>query len=361
MRRSCGAYPVVGFFRIRHLRTVSTPLTTSNSGRSQSPATGSPEVTVVIPTRSRWTLLSTNALPAALRQEDVDLEVVVVDDGSVDETPAKLAELADPRLRVVRFETSQGVARARNAGVVAANGMWVAFLDDDDIWSPRKLRTQLDTGSRPDISFVYAAAAAVDESRFCLYTLPPPDPDELKTGLLSRNIMWGGCSNVVARTDLVRELGGFDEKLFQLCDWDLWIRLAQAGRGAASDEVLVGCLHHSQNMLLTSAPDVFEEFDYLVSKHRTLTQALGVDLDRALFIRWVAVGHRRAGRRLQAVRLYLRGVRGEHDLGNIPRALAALFGERWVNYARALRSAVKRPAASVEVIRAEPSWLALYR
>ena len=64
--------------------------------------TSRPDVTVVIPTRNRWTLLASAALPAALGQEDVDVEVVVVDDGSSDETPERLAELTDPRLRVVR-------------------------------------------------------------------------------------------------------------------------------------------------------------------------------------------------------------------------------------------------------------------
>ena len=81
-----------------------------------------PDVSVVIPTRSRWHLLSGAALPSALEQEDVELEVIVVDDGSEDETPARLRELADPRLVVIRHETSRGVAVARNAGISAARG-----------------------------------------------------------------------------------------------------------------------------------------------------------------------------------------------------------------------------------------------
>src|SRR5919109_858912 len=99
-----------------------------------------PDVTVVIPTKDRWDLLSTAALPSALGQEDVDLEVVVVDDGSTDETPDHVVGLRDPRLRIVRHDRSLGVAQARNAGIRAANSDWIAFLDDDDVWAPRKLR-----------------------------------------------------------------------------------------------------------------------------------------------------------------------------------------------------------------------------
>ena len=113
------------------------------------PADGSerPVVSVVIPTADRWPLLSTCALRSALGQHDVEHEVIVVDDGSSDETPRRLEELGDPRLRILRHATRQGVSQARNTAIEAARGEWIAFLDDDDLWSPRKLRVQLDLGA----------------------------------------------------------------------------------------------------------------------------------------------------------------------------------------------------------------------
>ena len=81
-----------------------------------------PEVSVVIPTRDRWSLLPSHALPSALCQEDVELEVVVVDDGSTDGTAAGLALVNDPRLRVLRHDTPRGVAGARNAGLSTVRG-----------------------------------------------------------------------------------------------------------------------------------------------------------------------------------------------------------------------------------------------
>ena len=232
-----------------------------------------PEVSVVVPTRSRWHLLSTAALPSALEQEDVELEVIVVDDGSGDETPARLAELDDSRLTVVRHESSRGVSVARNAGIEAARGRWVSFLDDDDLWSPRKLREQIDSAETAHAVFAYSAGGGLDASRSFLFAVAPPDPTTVTRELLRWNVIWCGCSNVLARADVVRELGGFDEQLVQLADWDLWIRLALAGPAAATSDILVGYVMHDESMLLTDRREVFPEMDYLVEKHREAARA----------------------------------------------------------------------------------------
>jgi glycosyltransferase involved in cell wall biosynthesis len=319
-----------------------------------------PDVTVVIPTRNRWDLLSTASLPSALGQQGVRVEVVVVDEGSTDATAAGLAALDDSRLRVVQHERPQGVARARNAGIDAARGEWVAFLDDDDLWAPWKLRAQLVALQQRDAVLAYAGAAAIAEDRSWLYSLAPADPDRLASELLSRNVLWGGSSNVVARSSVLRELGGFDEQLFQLCDWDLWIRLTQAGSAASCREILVGCIVHPDSMLLTSRDDVFEEFDYLERKHASRSASTGVSFDRRLFSQWVARGHRRAGRRLRAAELYLRQAVHERDLESAARAAASLLGEGVL--VRAGRLLGRAPFEEEFVAPGgEPAWLRDYR
>jgi glycosyltransferase involved in cell wall biosynthesis len=318
-----------------------------------------PDVTVVIPTHSRWDLLSTAALPAALGQKDVDVEVVVVDDGSTDATAAGLADLTDPRVRVVHHDEARGVAHARNAGIAAARGSWIALLDDDDLWAPHKLRAQLTAAVASDAVFAYGGAAALAEDRSWVYSLAPAEPETLRAVLLERNVLWGGCSNVLVRSDVIDKLGGFDERLFQLTDWDLWIRLSEAGRAAACQEVLVGCIEHQRSMLLTSEPDVFEEFDYVERKHRGARETLGVRIDRRTFSRWVALGHRRAGRRFRATRIYLRAAVTNRDVGSLVRALAAPFGERPVEPLR--RSRQRRPSSGSSDGLGEPNWLSLYR
>jgi len=316
-----------------------------------------PEVSVVVPTHSRWDLLSTAALPAAFGQEAVDIEVVIVDDGSTDSTVERLAEMSDPRVRVIRHERARGVAQARNAGIAAARGTWIALLDDDDLWAPNKLRTQLDRASAESAVFAYGGAAALAEDRSWVYSLAPPDPETLPFVLLQRNVLWGGCSNVRVRADVLRRLGGFDERLFQLTDWDLWIRLSQAGRAAACPEVLVGCIEHRRSMLLTSEDDVFDEFEYVERKHRREREVADIRIDRRVFSRWVALGHRRAGRRLRATRIYVESFVRNRDPGSFGRALITPFGERSVELLRPLRRKTRPDPPGL----GQPDWLVLCR
>src|SRR5690349_19085339 len=97
---------------------------------------------VVIPTRNRANLLALT-LRSVLRQRDVDIEVVVVDDGDGPETAALVNAFEDARVRLIRNSEPRGECGARNCGVAAAQREWVAFCDDDDLWAPDKLSAQL--------------------------------------------------------------------------------------------------------------------------------------------------------------------------------------------------------------------------
>ena len=330
------------------------------TGRVPCRAMPSVEATVVIPTKDRWQVLSTSALPSALGQEAVELEVIVVDDGSTDATGRVLEELREPRLRVIRHATPHGVARARNAGIAAARGEWVAFLDDDDIWSPEKLRRQIDAAEARQASYAYSAAAWLDEDRRFLSAFEPPDPEGLAARLLRWNELWAGCSNVVARTEVVRRLGAFDEQLFQLADWDLWIRLACNERASAVDDVLVGYVVHSESMLLTDRRDVFAEFHYLTTKHRELSARIGARPDPAKFWRWVAAGQLRAGRRRTAARTYAHGALVSSEPALLLRALASLSGRTGFTSLRAFSRKV-RGDDPAKLPALEPPWIASFR
>jgi glycosyltransferase involved in cell wall biosynthesis len=309
-----------------------------------------PQVTVVIPTRNRWRRLSL-ALHGALRQEDVDVEIVVVDEASSDETPERLAGLDDPRVRVFRHERARGVAQARNRGIAEARGEWIAFLDDDDVWSPRKLRLVLHAASSRGASFAYSGAVYLDERMRAVWVERAPDPDSLPDRILESYVVPAGCSNVVCSTNLVRRLGGFDERLFHLADWDLWIRLAEAGPAAAAEQLLVGYVRHPSNMLMRDPNDAIEELDYLAGKHESKRARRGVELDKAGFSRWIATVYRQSGRRLAAVRELLRGAVAYRSGRNLIRAAVTLV----------------RPPIPVRRRRlarfraAEPDWIELYR
>jgi glycosyltransferase involved in cell wall biosynthesis len=273
----------------------------------------------VIPTRGRWPLLK-QTLAAALAQEGISHEIVVVDDGSRDETAAELGEVGDERLRVVRHERPRGVAVARNRGIAEARGEWVAFLDDDDLWSPYKLRNQLKISAEASADFAYSAVVAVDEQIAVTRALPFPPPDELLRLELRQNAVPAGGSNVIVRADLLRRLGGFDERLYHLADWDLWVRLADSACPAASPKVDVAYVEHGVNMHMSELGRIRGEFSYLVEKHRELSRRHGIDFDPVGFDLWMAWAHRRAGHPQKAAWLYLRAGVRHRSPKNLARA-----------------------------------------
>src|SRR3954447_16038882 len=117
-----------------------------------------PLVSVVIPTRDRWGMLRAT-LATVLGQRDVNLEVIVVDDGSTT-APAHFPD--DRRIRLLRHESSRGVAEAPNAGLAAARAPYVAFTDDDDLWPPDKLSAQLRAIERTGAGWSSCGAVVVD-------------------------------------------------------------------------------------------------------------------------------------------------------------------------------------------------------
>lgn len=317
------------------------------------------QVSVVIPTRSRWHLLARAALPSALGQEGVDHEVIVVDDGSTDETVRRLAELDDPRLRVIRHERSLGLSRARNTGIDAARGKWIAFLDDDDLWSPLKLSVQLDTARAEGAAFVYGASIVLDEGLRVTQEHHPTDPAELASRLRKQYSIPAGCSNVMVEADLMRRLGGFDENLWHLQDWDMWLRLAAKARGAACTEILVGYVVHGENSFLGDpAHDMMDDLHYLLRKHGS--GAHGLEVDGESFGRWVAFRLRRAGKRRRAARLYLRSARDHREPRDVLLAGFSLVDGRIADVARAVLGGRARRAVPEQPMH-EPAWLTRYR
>jgi glycosyltransferase involved in cell wall biosynthesis len=320
--------------------------------------TDEPEITIVIPTHDRWPLLCTHGLPSALGQEDVSFEVIVVDDGSTDETQARLTGISDSRLRVIRNERPRKLAAARNAGIAAARGRWLAFLDDDDLWSPHKLRRQLDTAAAAGAGWVYAGAIAVDERKVVLELDSLPRPEDAERLLLTGNHIPGGGSNVIARTELVRRLGAFDEELLFFTDWDLWLRLARVARPAVCDDILVARLVHSENMLFREGPNVMPSFVRLLGKHRPVTAK-----DRQAIAEWVANRYHRAGHRYRAAYQYLRVAVVFRSPGNLPPAFGAMFGERGMEFAShvLLKSrGVSHLEDDRQQLTAAPPWLERY-
>jgi glycosyltransferase involved in cell wall biosynthesis len=319
-----------------------------------------PEVSVVIPTRNRWPMLSTHALPSALAQEGVELEIVVVDDASDDGTADRVEAVGDPRIRVVRNEVNRRLPASRNVGATTARGTWLAFLDDYDLWAPRKLRAQLDVASATGATWVYAQCIVVDGEGRPLDIHPFPEPGELGALLRGGNHVPGGGSNVIVRADTFREAGGFDEGLRFFEDWDLWLRLVQVTPPATCPELLVARVEHGGNMLFRDRADIRADFEHVLAKQGPVT-----DEQRLAVAEWMAHEHMRAGLHLRAAALYARAALAHRSLGNAIAAAGALFGRRGLALASRVlvstRGATHLEEAAASVPPVAPEWLGRYR
>ncbi|CAA9324114.1 MAG: hypothetical protein AVDCRST_MAG16-951 [uncultured Frankineae bacterium] len=258
-----------------------------------------PLVSVVVPTHDRAPLLP-RLLRSVLGQRDVELELLVVDDGSCDATAQVLARCDDPRLRVLRHATAQGVAAARNTGTRAARGRWVAWCDDDDVWAPTKLALQLQAvAASPGALWCNGGCAYVDPALELSRVRSCPDPRTVAQDMLHFNAVTGGGSGVLAERELVLSLGGFDTTFSMYADWDMWARLAQAAPLAVVDLPLVGYLQHAGGMSQRGLHLAFDELEDLQASLARLGARSGrpVALDRKGLGMWMLRQQTSAGRR----------------------------------------------------------------
>ncbi|MHB8671183.1 MAG: glycosyltransferase family 2 protein [Acidimicrobiales bacterium] len=211
-------------------------------------AASPPSVSVVIPTHNHAAFLPA-ALDSVLAQTLPAAEVVVVDDGSTDDTPAAL----DPYLREVLLlrQPNRGVSAARNAGIAASSSALVAFLDADDVWLPDKLARQVGWfQADPGLGLVHVGMRRIDaEGEVLSIELNGQDGwVHQEMLLLRRPAILGGGSGFMVRRDVLDEIGGFDPDLSTSADWDLCYRVARRHRVGFVPEVLLEYRCHGANM-----------------------------------------------------------------------------------------------------------------
>ena len=183
-------------------------------------------VSVIVPAYNQGRYLG-DAIRSALAQTYRDLEVLVVDDGSTDDTRAVTRSFADPRVRYIH-QANRGLSAARNTGIREASGEFLTFLDSDDQFLPEKLDLLLAAFDRnPALGFAAGEAVLIDEHGELMgevFDRPlPADPSEL---LLANPLHVG---SVLLRRSWQDRVGPFDESLRSYEDWDMWLRLARAG------------------------------------------------------------------------------------------------------------------------------------
>jgi glycosyltransferase involved in cell wall biosynthesis len=185
-------------------------------------------VSVIIPTykHAKYVL---ETIGSVFAQSFRDYEIIVINDGSPDDTAAVLRPLAESgRIRYIEQENA-GQAAARNRGLAEATGEYVAFLDDDDLWPADKLEWQVTAlEGRPKAIMAYGFTELFGEGAGDPFPGPDAPDGSVYERFLAQNWLWSPGQTLM-RAAAVREISGFDTKIWGADDWDLYIRLSQRG------------------------------------------------------------------------------------------------------------------------------------
>ncbi|HZP12810.1 MAG TPA: glycosyltransferase family A protein [Nevskiaceae bacterium] len=229
-----------------------------------------PCVSVVLPTYNRAPTLP-RAIHSVLAQGFRELELIVVDDGSSDDSEAVVRAIADPRVVYLRRDKCSGAAAARNVGLAAARGELIAFQDSDDEWLPGKLEQQVERLDALPAEFALTQGAVQFEGLSAQYLFSDLPAGEERTAILA-------CNNTtfmqawLARKAALLAVGGFDERLHQWEDWELLIRICQRYR-VDFDPRVMAVIHDTPGSLIKQHHRRVQSLSTIVDKHRALMDA----------------------------------------------------------------------------------------
>ena len=204
-----------------------------------------PKITVIIPTYNRAALLP-RAVNSVLAQTCQDFELLIVDDGSADDTPAVIAAFDDPRVRSLRHDVNRRLAAARNTGITHARGEYLAFLDDDDEFTADSIASRLAAleAASQDTALVYGWVNEIDDMTG---EITERRRHEVEGAEAFEAILRGGFfsmpSAMFVRTSAAKRIGGFNEKLKSAEDCYFLAEITAAYKVIVVREVVV-LVHH---------------------------------------------------------------------------------------------------------------------
>ena len=242
-----------------------------------------PKVSVIIPTYNRAEFLGC-AIKSALNQTFKDIEIVVADDRSTDNTPELVRSFDDERIKYLFNEGNKGPSATRNTAILASEGEYIAFLDDDDEWLPDKLQRQVEflDNSRPNICGVYTNRLFIEKTTGKIIS-DNPGTESLEGNLLYQLLIKSPIhtSTVVIKKSCLNEIGLFDETISYMEDYDLWIRLSKNWDFQYISKPLTkayvhGIAHLSRNLEGQTAgkEKLLERYEYLFKTNRKSWGAL---------------------------------------------------------------------------------------
>ncbi|WP_409025268.1 glycosyltransferase family 2 protein [Halalkalicoccus salilacus] len=240
-----------------------------------------PLVSVVVPTYDRPTAV-TRAVRSVLNQTYRPIELIVVDDHSPRPVADALQPIDDEDVRVIpiRHEENRGGNAARNTGLEAATGEFIAFLDDDDEWLPEKLERQIVAIDHEDAGFAYTAVRNVDPDGNTVSITSSSHSGAVTKQLLFGNFI-GTFSAVMVRRSVIEQAGLLDERLPSWQDWEYYVRLSRYCRCAAVPEPLV-VRHNAPTGQISRSIEPKREISYPLLLERLRPIAREYDVERKM-------------------------------------------------------------------------------
>ena len=237
---------------------------------------GKKMITVVITTYKREYNMLKRAIDSVLNQSFKDWELIIVDDSPSDwklrkEVSSSVEALCrnDTRIKYIKHTKNLGACAARNTGLRIANGEYIAFLDDDDEWQTNKLQLQVEKflNASDCVSLVYCGTLCVDEENN--KTIKHKNrylKGKVFDELIMKNFI-GGTSYPLIKTEILREVGGFDDKMESSQDFDVWIRLCKEHEVDYVPEELVIYYTHKGEQISTSPIKIIKGKERILSKY----------------------------------------------------------------------------------------------
>lgn len=228
-----------------------------------------PAVSVIIPTYNRAHLIG-RAIQSVLDQTYEDYEIIVVDDRSTDNTEEVINEFRkkDERIRYIRHEKNKGGSAARNTGIKAAQGVYIAFHDSDDEWFPRKLAKQMEffSTAKAVVGVTYTGFWRIegDKKVYIPWSWVAKKDGNIHQELLKGNFV--GTPSIVTRKECFERAGLFDESLPRLQDWDLVLRLSKHYDFKCIDEPLLNS-YYTIDSISANNEGFIKAFKLILSKH----------------------------------------------------------------------------------------------
>jgi glycosyltransferase involved in cell wall biosynthesis len=293
-------------------------------------------VSIIIPTYNRSGFIH-SAITSILSQTFQDYEIVIVDDGSIDNTESVVDSFSCAKIKYIKHDSNRGEATSRNTGIKHSHGEFIAFLDDDDEWMPEKLDRQITLMSQhgKQVGGIYTGILTIDRDSGDLVEQIIPQ----KRGYIYDDLLVENCvftpSTVLLRRECFTKVGLFDRNITYGPDYDMWIRIAKEYQFEYIKEPLVKYYIH-KNRLSGNYEKFIAGAETILVKYRDILATHKMAHSRHLFelgVAYCECGRALSGKRALMKAIYLYPWEWRYYIN----FCLSLFGDTMFRHAKRLR------------------------